>query len=54
MMKTTDAASRVAGYQVGLSLAAFIIVYTLLGIACFYLIIKYARKGPEPISAARA
>ena len=53
MMKTTDAATRViAASQVGLSLAAFIIVYSLLGLACFYLIAKYARKGPEPIPAA--
>lgn len=51
VMKTTDAASRVAGYQVGLSLAAFTLVYTVLGIVCFYLIFKYARKGPEPIGA---
>ncbi len=50
MMKTTDAASRVAGSQVALSLAAFILVYTALGIVCFYLIYKYARTGPEPIS----
>lgn len=54
MMKTADAASRVAGYQVGLSLAAFVVVYSLLGIACFYLIAKYARKGPEPIPAVSA
>ncbi|MBI4961786.1 MAG: cytochrome ubiquinol oxidase subunit I [Desulfomonile tiedjei] len=54
MMKTTDAASKIAGSQVGLSLAAFIVVYTLLGIACFYLVFKYARKGPEPISATKA
>jgi len=54
MMKTSDAASRIAGSQVGLSLAAFIIVYTLLGIACFYLVYKYARKGPEPASVAKA
>jgi len=54
MMKTSDAASRVAGSQVGISLAAFIIVYTLLGIACFYLVYKYARKGPEPASVAKA
>ncbi|MCA1959425.1 MAG: cytochrome ubiquinol oxidase subunit I [Desulfomonile sp.] len=52
MMKTSDAASQVAGYQVGLSLTAFIVVYSLLGIACFYLIYKYARKGPEPVSVA--
>ena len=50
MMKTTDAASKLAQSQVGISLAAFIVVYTLLGIACFYLIGKYARKGPEPIT----
>jgi len=54
MMKTSDAASRVAGYQVGLSLTAFVVVYTLLGIAAFYLIAKYARKGPEPRLAASA
>jgi cytochrome bd ubiquinol oxidase subunit I len=48
MMKTTDAASPVAGIQVGMSLGAFVIVYTVLGVVCFYLITKYARKGPEP------
>jgi cytochrome d ubiquinol oxidase subunit I len=48
MMKTTDAASRLAGIQVGMSLAAFVIVYTVLGVVCFYLIAKYARRGPEP------
>ncbi len=52
VMKTADAASRIAASQVGISLAAFVLVYTLLGIACFYLIVKYARKGPEPISVA--
>ncbi len=50
VMKTTDAASKLAQSQVGISLAAFIVVYTLLGIACFYLIGKYARKAPEPIT----
>ncbi len=51
MMKTADAASRVTGSQVGLSLAAFVLVYSVLGIVCFYLIAKYARKGLEPTSA---
>jgi cytochrome bd ubiquinol oxidase subunit I len=46
MMKTTDAASRLAGSQVGISLVAFVLVYTLLGIACFYLMFKYARQVP--------
>ncbi len=48
MMKTTDAASPLAGIQVGMSLGAFVIVYTVLGLVCFYLIAKYARRGPEP------
>ena len=51
MMKTTDAASSVGASQVGLSLLAFTVVYSLLGIACFYLLIKNARKGPDPIPA---
>lgn len=49
IMKTSDAASKIAGYQVGISLAAFIAVYTLLGLTCFYLLVKFARTGPpEP------
>jgi len=48
VMKTSDAVSRLAVSQVGLSLAAFILFYTVLGIVCFYLIAKYARKVPEP------
>ena len=52
MMKTTEAASPLAGVQVGLSLSAFIVVYTVLGVVCFYLINKYARRGPEPLPAA--
>ncbi|MGB6066792.1 MAG: cytochrome ubiquinol oxidase subunit I [Desulfomonilaceae bacterium] len=52
MMKTTDAASKLANSQVGISLAAFIVIYTLLGIGCFYLIARYAGKVPEPISGA--
>ncbi len=52
MMKTSDAASTLANSQVGISLAAFVIIYTLLGIGCFYLIARYAGKVPEPISGA--
>jgi len=50
VMKTSESASPVAGYQVAISLAAFILVYSLLGIACFYLIYKYATRGPEPLA----
>ncbi len=51
MMKTAHAASPVSASQVGVSLIAFVVVYSLLGIACYYLIFKNARKGPDPITA---
>jgi cytochrome d ubiquinol oxidase subunit I len=48
IMKTSDAVSPVATSQVGTSLVAFVLVYALLGAVGYYLIFKYARKGPEP------
>ncbi len=48
MMKTAHAVSPIASYQVALSLAAFVILYSLLGLADFFLLFKYARKGPSP------
>ena len=50
VLRTSDAASPVAASQVGISLVAFILVYSLLGLACFFLMYKYATKGPEPIA----
>ncbi|MFC1836618.1 cytochrome ubiquinol oxidase subunit I [Thermodesulfobacteriota bacterium] len=52
VMRTSDAASTLAVSQVGLSLAGFIVVYSLLGVACFFLVIKYAKKGPAPLPEA--
>jgi cytochrome d ubiquinol oxidase subunit I len=52
LMKTTDAVSPIAASQVGVSLGAFILVYSLLGAAAFYLMIRYARLGPQPLPAA--
>jgi len=47
-MKTSDAVSTAINTpQVATSLIAFTLVYTLLGIADFYLLFKFARKGPE-------
>ncbi|MBF0201989.1 MAG: cytochrome ubiquinol oxidase subunit I [Desulfamplus sp.] len=46
LMKTSDAASPVAGYQVLISLVAFIAIYGLLGAVAFYLMAKHAIKGP--------
>jgi cytochrome d ubiquinol oxidase subunit I len=49
VMRTADAVSPLATIQVALSAIGFIVVYTLLGIADFYLLFKYARRGPvEP------
>jgi cytochrome d ubiquinol oxidase subunit I len=48
-MKTSDAVSPIATSQVATTLVAFILVYGLLGAVGYYLIFKYARKGPEPV-----
>jgi cytochrome d ubiquinol oxidase subunit I len=47
LIRTSEAVSPVSATQVALSLAGFVLVYTLLGAAGFSLIAKYARKGPE-------
>ncbi|MCG8641451.1 MAG: cytochrome ubiquinol oxidase subunit I [Desulfobacterales bacterium] len=47
ILKTADAASPVAGYQVMLSLVGFIVVYSFLGAIGFYLMAKHAKKGPK-------
>ena len=46
LMKTSDAASPIMGYQVMISFIAFLLVYGLLGGVGFYLIAKHAGKGP--------
>ncbi len=47
LMKTKDAVSVLASSQVLISLIAFVAFYSFLGIIDFYLLAKYARKGPE-------
>jgi cytochrome bd ubiquinol oxidase subunit I len=51
LMRTSDAVSPIAASQVGITLTAFILVYSLLGAVAFYLIAKFARQGPEPAPA---
>ena len=51
VMRTADAVSPLATIQVAMSAAGFIVVYTLLGIADFYLLFKYARRGPAESAA---
>ena len=52
LMKTSEAVSPIATSQVAVSLLAFIVVYGLLGAAAFYLLVKHAKKGPEPAAQA--
>jgi cytochrome d ubiquinol oxidase subunit I len=52
LMRTKDAVSPIAASQVGISLIAFFVVYSLLGLAAFLLMAKHARKGPEPAAAS--
>jgi cytochrome d ubiquinol oxidase subunit I len=54
LMRTKDAVSPIATSQVAISLAAFILVYSTLGVIAFYLMAKQARRGPEPLAAATA
>jgi cytochrome d ubiquinol oxidase subunit I len=51
IMRTRDAVSPIQTVQVATSLAAFVLVYGLLGAADFYLLCKFARKGPDPLTA---
>lgn len=48
IMKTSAGVSPIDLVQVATSLAAFVLVYGLLGAVGYYLIIKKAVKGPEP------
>lgn len=47
MMRTSDAVSPVPASSVGLSLLAFLVVYSFLGVLDIYLLRKYALKGPD-------
>jgi cytochrome d ubiquinol oxidase subunit I len=47
LMRTSDAVSPVPASSVGLSLLAFIVVYSFLGVVDIVLLLKYARKGPN-------
>jgi cytochrome d ubiquinol oxidase subunit I len=48
VMKTSDAVSKsVTATQVGLSLLGFIVLYGLLGAVDIFLLVKYAKKGPD-------
>jgi cytochrome d ubiquinol oxidase subunit I len=48
LIKTADAVSPISGSQVAVSLAAFMAVYSLVGIGAFLMMAKIIRKGPGP------
>lgn len=50
LMRTSDAVSPVPASSVAISLLAFIVIYTALGLLDIWLLVKYARKGPPPSS----
>jgi cytochrome d ubiquinol oxidase subunit I len=51
LMRTSDAVSPISTGQVGVSLAALTLLYGLLGVAGFWLMIRSARRGPQPAGA---
>jgi cytochrome d ubiquinol oxidase subunit I len=52
VMKTSDAVSPIATSQVATTLIGFILVYGLLGLVGYYLMFKFARKGPQEAIAS--
>ncbi len=55
LMRTADATSTAVNTaQVVMSLVGFVLLYGTLGIIDIYLLIKYARKGPEPAGMVAA
>ena len=50
LMRTSEAVSPISVPQVAISLAAFVLIYSLLGLVDFYLLFKYARRGPEKVA----
>jgi cytochrome d ubiquinol oxidase subunit I len=53
IMKTSDAVSPIAVSQAATSLIAFFLVYSVLGVVDFYLLFKFARRGPDDPHAAQ-
>lgn len=47
LMRTADAVSPVAPHQVAFSLAAFVLIYSLVALAALFMMIRYTRRWPE-------
>ncbi len=48
VLKVSDSSSAIAPHQAAASLIGFILIFSLLGAVDFYLLFKYARRGPGP------
>ncbi len=51
VMRTADAVSPIPASHVAVSLAAFVMLYSLLGLIAFALMVRVARKGPPELPA---
>ncbi len=51
LMKTSDAVSPIAVSQVATTLVGFVVMYSILGAAAFFLMYKQVLRGPEPAPA---
>jgi cytochrome d ubiquinol oxidase subunit I len=51
LLRTDQAASPIAASQVGISLVAFTILYTLIGVLAYWLMAQTVRKGPKQAMA---
>ncbi len=49
LMKTAEAVSPISSVQVTATLLGFIVFYSILGVIDFWLLVHYAKKGPEPL-----
>ncbi len=49
VLRTADASSPIAGSQVAVSLVAFIVLYSALGVIAIWLMARHAKHGPETI-----
>jgi len=54
LMKTSQGVSPIATSQVWVSLIAFIVVYSLIGLLAMTLMIGKIKKGPEPVTTVTA
>lgn len=53
LMKTADSVSPISVGQIWFSLASLVVFYTVLLVADVYLLVKYAKKGPEGLMVAK-